>query len=311
MMLSTNDENTHMQMTTSIVAVSVAIVAAGCRGGPGHIDDALTGPSAVPSALQDGTSEIAVSRVRVFIKDRRPQAYVEAPLGGGCTNLDQVIQRRRDHTIIATMTATTKGAPCTMIFEYVSHWVPLDGTFDPGLYMLRVNRTTQEFRVVPAASGESRIEPDPGPLPTIRPPCQPERSASAGEFHWPRRENAVQGTSRLDRRCPLRVARRIGREPGRGEIRRAAGVRVVEKELRRHRNCWRSRRGRCTDARVPGRPIPDKWRRCGHDCDGHGRSGARHAARKSSLVPDSGCLVSSSAGCRPCGPWHVDECPRC
>jgi hypothetical protein len=153
-----------------MVAVSVAIVAASCSGGTDHIDDALTGPSAAPSALQDGTSEIAVSRVRVFVKDGRPQAYVEAPLGGGCTNLDPVIQRRRDHTITVTMTATTKGAPCTMIFKYVNDWVPLDGTFDGGLYTLRVNRATHEFRVVSAGSDELRIEPDPGPLPTLPPP---------------------------------------------------------------------------------------------------------------------------------------------
>jgi hypothetical protein len=159
-----------MHTMTLMVAVSVAMVAAGCGSGPGHIDDALTGPSAAPSPLQDGTSEIAVSRVRVFLNDGRPQAYVEAPLGGGCTNLDPVIQRRRDHTIIVTMTATTEGAPCTMIFKHVSDWVPLDGTFAPGLYTLHVNRTTQEFRVVSAASGELRIEPDPGPLPTIPPP---------------------------------------------------------------------------------------------------------------------------------------------
>ena len=69
-----------------------------------------------------------------------------------------------------TMTATTKGAPCTMIFKYVSDRVPLDGTFDAGLYTVRVNRATHEFRVVSAASGELRIEPDPGAPPTIPPP---------------------------------------------------------------------------------------------------------------------------------------------
>jgi hypothetical protein len=153
-----------------MVAVSVAIVAGGCAEATGHIDDTLTGPSTAPSHLQDGTSEIAVTRVRVFLKDGRPQAYVEAPLGGGCTNLDPVMQQRREHTIIVTMTATTKGAPCTMIFKFVSDWVPLAGTFDPGLYRLRVNRATAEFRVVAAPSGALRIEPDPGPLPTIPPP---------------------------------------------------------------------------------------------------------------------------------------------
>jgi hypothetical protein len=159
-----------MHMTKIVVAVSVAIVVAGCADATGHTDGTLTGPSAAPSHLQDGTSEIAVTRVRVFLKDGRPQAYVEAPLGGGCTNLDPVIQQRREHTIIVTMTATTKGAPCTMIFKFVSDWVPLVGTFAPGLYRLRVNRATAEFRVVAAPSGALRIEPDPGPLPTIPPP---------------------------------------------------------------------------------------------------------------------------------------------
>jgi hypothetical protein len=159
-----------MHMTKLLVAASVAIVAAGCTAASGHIDDTLTGPSTVPLPLQDGTSEIEVSRLRVFLKDGRPQAYVEGPLGGGCTNLDPVIQQRSENTITVRMTATTEGAPCTMIFKFVSDWVPLEGTFHAGLYKLRVNRATAEFRLSTATSGVLRIEPDPGPLPTIPPP---------------------------------------------------------------------------------------------------------------------------------------------
>jgi len=159
-----------MKRTNLLVAVSVAIVAAGCAGASDHIDDTLTGPSPTPSHLQDGTSEIEVSRVRVFLKDGQPQAYVEAPLGDGCTNLDPVIQQRRENTITVTMTATRKGAPCTMIFKFINEWVPLAGTFDAGEYRLQVNRATAEFRLSAAPSGGFRIEPDPGPLPTIPPP---------------------------------------------------------------------------------------------------------------------------------------------
>jgi hypothetical protein len=159
-----------MHMTKLLVAASVAIVASGCTGTSGDTDNTLTGPSAVPSTLQNGTAEIAVTRLRVFLKDGQPQAYVEAPLGDGCTNLDPVIQQRSQHTITVTMTATRQGSPCTMIFKSVSDWVPLAGTFDAGLYTLHVNRVTAEFRLAADPSGGLRIEPDPGPLPTIPPP---------------------------------------------------------------------------------------------------------------------------------------------
>jgi hypothetical protein len=159
-----------MHTTKLLVAVSVAIAAAGCAGASGHIDDTVTGPSTGPSSLQDGTSEIEVSQVRVFLKDGRPQAYVEAPLGDGCTNLAPVIQHRTANTITLTMRSTRSGGPCTMIFKFVNEWVPLDGTFDAGPYSLRVNRATAEFRLSEAPSGGLRIEPDPGPPPTIPPP---------------------------------------------------------------------------------------------------------------------------------------------
>jgi hypothetical protein len=159
-----------MHMTKLLVAVSVAIVAAGCAGSSGHIDDTLAGPSPSPAPLHDGASDIAVSRVRVFLEDGRPRAYVEGPLGDGCANLAPVIQQRRENTITLTMTSTRSGGPCTMIFKFINEWVPLAGTFDAGVYKLRVNRATAEFRLFLAQSGGLRIEPDPGPPPVIPPP---------------------------------------------------------------------------------------------------------------------------------------------
>jgi hypothetical protein len=160
-----------MHITRLLAAVSVAIGAAGCTGAPGDTNDALTGPSAAPSPLQAGTDEIAVSRVRVFLIDGRPKAYVEGPLGGGCTHLDPVIQHRDGNSITLTMTSTTtSGGPCTMIFKYVNEWVPLAGTFDAGMYELHVNDATAAFRISAAPSGGLRIEPDPGPPPVVPAP---------------------------------------------------------------------------------------------------------------------------------------------
>jgi hypothetical protein len=148
----------------------MTIVAAGCAGANGYIDGTPTGPPTAPLPLQDGTSEIAVNRVRVFLKDGQPQAYVEGPLGDGCTYLDPVIQQRSENTITLTMTSTRSGSPCTMIFKFVNEWVPLNGPFDAGLYKVRVNRAIVEFRLLATPSSGLRIEPDPGPPPAIPPP---------------------------------------------------------------------------------------------------------------------------------------------
>jgi hypothetical protein len=63
--------------------------------------------------------------------------------------------------MIVTMTATTKGAPCTMIFKFVSDWVPLAGTFSRGRtgFASMVQRTSSGSPRRPLAGyASSRIQ---------------------------------------------------------------------------------------------------------------------------------------------------------
>lgn len=115
---------------------------------------------------------VRVTRVRVFIKDVRLQAFVQAELGDGCTSLQSVKQKRSGDTVDITLTSVRQGEVCIMILQHLNEWVRLDGAFAPREYTVRANGIPVRFRLVRAPSGALRVEPDPGPLP--RPPYLPD-----------------------------------------------------------------------------------------------------------------------------------------
>ena len=106
-----------------------------------------------------------VSRVRVFMKDSRPQAHVEGEIGDGCNRLDSITQQRSANTVTITATLRRQGERCTMIMQYLNRWVPLDGSFTPGEYVVRANSAEIAFRLVAGGAGTLRVEPDPGAPP--------------------------------------------------------------------------------------------------------------------------------------------------
>jgi hypothetical protein len=152
------------------LAMVVAFSAAACASGDtsnGRLD-VPTAPS-VPGSAVEG--QVNVTRVRVFIKDGRPQAFVQGEIGDGCTTFTGVTQRRSGNTIEISATSRRQGEVCTMIMQLMNEWVVLDGSFGPGDYTVRANARTLSFRLVRDAAGDLRVDPDPGPLP--QPPYLP------------------------------------------------------------------------------------------------------------------------------------------
>jgi hypothetical protein len=124
--------------------------------------DLPTAPGRPESAV-DG--QVNVTRVRVFIKDGRPQAFVQGEIGDGCTTFQGVTQRRNGNAIEISATTRRQGEVCTMIMQLLNEWVVLNGSLEPGEYTLRANARTLQFRLVRGATGDLRVEPNPGPLP--------------------------------------------------------------------------------------------------------------------------------------------------
>lgn len=128
----------------------------------------------IPQGRVESPAEgnVRVTRVRAFIKDGRVHAFVQATLPDGCTSLQSVKQKRTDTTIDITLTSVRQGEVCIMIVQDLNEWIRLDGAFQPGEYTVRANRIPVRFRLVRAAGGTLRVDPDPGPLP--RPPYEQE-----------------------------------------------------------------------------------------------------------------------------------------
>jgi hypothetical protein len=158
-----------MKLTTGFL-LACAVLAASCSGNGSQLETPSAGPTA-PGGLGAGaTGNVRITRVRAYIKDGRPQAFVQGELGDGCNSLQGIGQQRTDSTFDISVTYKRQGEVCTMIMQLLNEWVPLDGTFAPGSYTLRVNDQSFTFRLTSGPDG-LRVEPDPGPLP--RPPYLP------------------------------------------------------------------------------------------------------------------------------------------
>ena len=130
------------------------------RGRGGRIPSAPSGLEVPPAG------NVNVTRVRAYMKDGRLQALVQGELGDGCTRLERITQSRAGNSIDITVTSKREGEVCTMIFQYLNEWVPLEGALTTGQYVVRANKAEKRFELVRDATGALRIEPDPGPLPT-------------------------------------------------------------------------------------------------------------------------------------------------
>jgi hypothetical protein len=165
-----------------VLAFTLALSTVACADRAQATDAAIEIPGGPSGVTSSAGGDVKVTRVRAFIKDGRPQAFVEGELGDGCTALDSVSQRRRGNNVDITMRFRREGEVCTMILQFVNQWVPLDGPFAPGEYTVRANAQTVQFRLV-AGDGGLRIDPDPGPLP--QPPYFPPEVSPAPDPSTP------------------------------------------------------------------------------------------------------------------------------
>lgn len=143
------------------MALALACAMAGCATSRGS----EIGPAAPSPIGQQGLAPVRVTRVRVFMKEGRPQAFVEGEIGDGCSHLDSIAQTRTENAVAITATLRRQGEVCTMVMQYLNRWVPLDGSFAPGEYIVRANSASVAFRLVADGGGALRIDPDPGTPP--------------------------------------------------------------------------------------------------------------------------------------------------
>jgi hypothetical protein len=153
-----------------VVGLASTVAACGSEASPAQRDLESGGPTA-PSRLAERRS-VLVTRVRVFMNEGRPHAYVEGELGDGCTSLEHITQQRIRNALTMTLTSVRHGDVCTQMMQGLNALVALDGPFAPGVYSVRANGATARFRLVASAGGELRLDPDPGPPPQFPPAVQ-------------------------------------------------------------------------------------------------------------------------------------------
>jgi hypothetical protein len=153
--------------TAGLLIAGISLAAA-C----GVKESSSTSPSATNSSSQQSSSLMTlpakVTSVRVFIKDGRPQAYVQGEVGDGCASLVPPTQARKGNVIDLNLDVQRPSSgPCTMILQLLDRWIDLDGTFTPGEYTLNAEAKSVTFKLIDDGNG-LRVEPDPGPLPRPR-----------------------------------------------------------------------------------------------------------------------------------------------
>jgi hypothetical protein len=160
-----------MNRTKLTVVIGAAVVAVACSGNGTQLEVPSGGPTGPSGQNAGATGNVRVTRVRAFIKDGQPQAFLEGEIGDGCNSAQPITQKRSGNTFDIPVTYRRQGEICTMVMQMLNQWVPLNGPFTPGEYVLRVNDQTLQFRLVASQSG-LRVDPDPGPLP--QPPYRPD-----------------------------------------------------------------------------------------------------------------------------------------
>ena len=108
----------HMSRFALLATCSLAVAAQGCstlvQDGEGGLLDGPTAPSRLGA---DSDRLVEVERVRVYVRDGRLQAFVEGPLGDGCTSLKGVTQTRAENEPRIRLTSVRVGEVCTMMLS--------------------------------------------------------------------------------------------------------------------------------------------------------------------------------------------------
>jgi len=148
-----------------VVVVAAALTFSACGDGAARRDSTGSAPTTPSQSESSATGYVKITRVRVFIKDERPQAFVQGELGDGCTALQGIRRQRAANTVDIAVTSVRRGEVCTMIMQFLNEWIPLDSVLVPGEYTVRANAASVTFRLVQTADAALHVAPDPGPLP--------------------------------------------------------------------------------------------------------------------------------------------------
>jgi hypothetical protein len=92
---------------------------------------------------------IQIESVDVLVQETSPPraaAHVRGVIGDGCSELHSVEQERSGDVVTLTILRERPiDAVCTQIARLYDETIPLEGTFPPGQYVLRVNSTETPF----------------------------------------------------------------------------------------------------------------------------------------------------------------------
>jgi hypothetical protein len=76
------------------------------------------------------------------------EVLVKGTLPDACTALDEATQARAGHLITVTLTMRQpRGALCAQVVRPFRFYLPLEGTYAPGHYTLRLNGVAYPFRI--------------------------------------------------------------------------------------------------------------------------------------------------------------------
>ena len=121
----------------ALLAVCASVAAVGC-------DD-----SERPTAPRVEVTPIQIDSVDVQVQESSPPraaAHVRGVIGDGCSELHSVQQARSGNAVILTILRERPiDAVCTQIARLYDETIPLEGTFPPGRYVLRVNGIETPF----------------------------------------------------------------------------------------------------------------------------------------------------------------------
>jgi inhibitor of cysteine peptidase len=109
----------------------------------------LSACGAATGGTQDGL--LQVDNVEVQVAESFPpqvSVRVQGTLGNGCYSLGEIRQQRNGNTIEVTITTKHSGSEvCTMIAQIVDEKITLEGDFQSGEYIVRVNGVERTFRI--------------------------------------------------------------------------------------------------------------------------------------------------------------------
>jgi len=124
-----------------VSALTVVGLSAASAVACGHSDRA-TNPDVTIDPIQIDSVDVQVQES----SPPRAAARVQGVIGDGCSTLHSVEQERSGSTVTLTILRERPiDAICTQIARLYDETIPLEGTFSPGRYVLRVNDVETAF----------------------------------------------------------------------------------------------------------------------------------------------------------------------